>query len=236
MDVWLADLATGVFTPLTDYKGFESDPAWSPDERRIAYLSDQDGHRLPFAKDLITGGEDRVVDNDEDIAVDDWSADGRFLIVRERRRSVSALSMTGEATLRRLMAMPAPTDQSQISPDGHWIAFQSVELDPNVYVAEFPSFSGKRQVSIAGGSQPRWRGDGKELFYLGADNMMMSVEVRSGTFATPRPLFQAARARMDGVSQYDVTADGQRFLMVQPIQSAREAFTFLLNWLPPESK
>jgi len=237
MDVWLADLATGVFTPLTDHKGLEADPAWSPDERRIAYSSDQDGHRLPFVKDLITGAEDRLVDNDDDIVVDDWTADGRFLIVRERRRSVSALPMTGEATLRRLIAMPAPTDQSQISPDGHWVAFQSVGSDPvNLYIAEFPSFSGRRQVSIAGGSQPRWRGDGKELFYLAADNMMMSVEVGSGTFATPRPLFQAARARVDGMSQYDVTPDGQRFLIVQPIQSPREAFTFLLNWISPDSQ
>jgi len=64
----------------------------------------------------------------------------------------------------------------------------------------------------------------------------MSVEVGSGTFATPRPLFQAARARVDGMSQYDVTPDGQRFLIVQPIQSPREAFTFLLNWISPDSQ
>jgi hypothetical protein len=237
MDVWLADLATGVFTPLTNHQGMEADPVWSPDERRIAYSSDQDGYVLPFAKDLVSGGEDRLLDADGEILVDDWTADGRSLIVRGMRRSVFALPMTGEATLRRLIGMPAPTDQSQVSPDGHWVAFQSVGTDPvHLYVAEFPSFSGRRQVSIAGGSQPRWRGDGKELFYIAADNMMMSVEVRSGAFGTPRPLFQAARAKVDGISQYDVTADGQRFLMVQPIQSPREAFTFLLNWLPPDSK
>jgi DNA-binding winged helix-turn-helix (wHTH) protein len=237
MDLWLADLATGVFTPLTDHTGVEADPVWSPDERRLAYSSDQDGHRLPFVKDLITGAEDKLVDADDDIVLDDWTADGRLLIVRERHRSVSALPMTREATLRRLVATPSMTDQSQVSPDGHWIAYQSVESDPvDVYAAEFPSFSGRRQVSIAGGSQPRWRADGKELFYLAADNMMMSVGVGSGTFATPRPLFQAARSRLDGLSQYDVTPDGQRFLIVQPIKGPREGFTFLLNWISPDSK
>ena len=93
-----------------------------------------------------------------------------------------------------------------------------------------------RQLSIAGRSQPRWRRDGKELFYLAADATMMSVEVGSGTFATPRPLFKASRPKNDGLSQYDVTADGQRFLMVEPRQLPRDTFTFLLNWIPPDSK
>ena len=97
IDLWLADLATGVFTPLTSHPGLEADPAWSPDERRIAYSSEQAGIKLPFAKDVISGREDRLVDVSNEIVVDDWTADGRFLIVRDMRRSVFAVPMTGEA-------------------------------------------------------------------------------------------------------------------------------------------
>ena len=237
LNLWLVDLTTGVFTPLTNQQGFKADPAWSPDEGRIVYSSDQAGHLLPFVKDVATGREERLVDASNELVVDDWTADGRFVIVRNMNRSVFAISGSGETKMARLNPSPIRSDQSQVSPDEDWIAFQSVAPESvNVYVAEFPSFSAVRQVSIAGGSQPRWRGDGKELFYIASDMTMMSVGVGNGTFATPRPLFKASRPKGDGVSQYDVTADGQRFLMVEPRQPPRDAFTFLLNWIPPDSQ
>jgi len=236
-DLWLADLATGVFTPLTNHQGLKADPVWSPDERRIVYSSDQAAHLLPFVKDVATGREERLVDASNDLFVDDWTADGRFVIVRNSNRSVFAVTVSGETKMTRLNSSPMRTDQSQVSPDGHWIAFQSVAPDPvNVFVAEFSGFSGVRQVSIAGGSQPRWRRDGKELFYIAGDMTMMSVGVSNSTFATPRPLFKVSRPKMDGASQYDVTADGQQFLIVEPRQPPQDRFTFLLNWIPTDSK
>ena len=237
-DLWLADLATGVFTPLTNHQGLKADPAWSPDEQRIVYSSDQAGHLLPFVKDMATGREERLVDasNGNGFFVDDWTTDGQFVIVRSNQ-SVLAISVSGEPKMTRLNSSPIRMDQSQVSPDGHWIAFQSVAPDSvNVYVAEFPSFTGVRQVSIARGSQPRLRRDGKELFYIDDDMAMMSVAVGNGTFATPRPLFKVSRPNADGSSQYDVTADGQRFLIVEPRQPPRDMFTFLLNWIPAESR
>jgi hypothetical protein len=102
-----------------------------------------------------------------------------------------------------------------------------------VYVAEFPGFTSKRQISDAGGVQPQWRGDGRELFYLASDGSMMSVrlDTRSGlTVSAPSHLFSTKLATNPNLAQYAVTADGQRFLGIERATSSN-SFTFLINWL-----
>ena len=101
------------------------------------------------------------------------------------------------------------------SPDGKWIAFHATDTDkPEIYVASFPEFTDKRQLSADGGRQPLWRNDGKELFYLDLDGRMMVVPVTTGPSfdaGTPTPLF-ATGIRPNDASQYAVASDGQRFL------------------------
>jgi len=244
LDLWLVNLTNGVFSRLTTLPGLESDPVWAADERQIAYTGDQSGRRGVYVKDLVTGREEALlVDAANDYAVDQWTPDGRFVIARTMgRRAVLTLPVTGSRKLPPPIEIPWGQDQSQVSPDGNWIAFQSIESDPadlEVYVARFPDFTDKKQVSVAGGQQPRWRRDGQELFYLAADSMMMVVPVRPGIaaiFGTPARLFPVAHNQGTGVSHYDVTADGQRFIVVEPRQPPRDTFTFLLNWFPPSSR
>ena len=107
-----------------------------------------------------------------------------------------------------------------------------------MYVAKFPEFTGKRQISSAGGVQPQWRGDGKELFYLGIDRRLMAVRVTAGAeFAVspPAALFATGLEPNSGRPQYAVTRDGQRFLGLERAEEERNNLTILLNWLRPNS-
>ncbi|HYF35694.1 MAG TPA: hypothetical protein VD994_10420, partial [Prosthecobacter sp.] len=130
----------------------------------------------------------------------------------------------------------ADETQAQFSPDGRWVAYTSTESGrPEVYVQPFPATGAKWQVSTAGGEQPRWRRDGRELFYLSADRKLMAVEVNgsSDTFqvGVPRLLFEPRVSSISGDSPYDVAADGKRFLVKVPVEETAPApATVLLNW------
>ncbi len=138
--------------------------------------------------------------------------------------------------------------QGQLSPDSGWMAYTSDESGQwNVYVRAFPSGDGKRRVSMAGGAQPRWRGDGKELFYISSDGQMTAVIMKATAGAVSEPgvptalfaarLIRAGSAGQAGsagnlVFQYDVTADGQRFVLVESSGSATspQTLTAVVNW------
>jgi len=121
-----------------------------------------------------------------------------------------------------------------VSSDGRWVAYYSEESGPSeIYVAAFPTFKEKRQVSNGGGCQAQWRKDGKELFYLTLDGKMMSVDVRRGAkleTSTPKVLFKASiRVTARGRSQYCVTGDGQRFIFGEQVEAGK-SLNVVLNW------
>ena len=180
---------------------------------------------------------------------DDWSRDGRFLLYAKQDPTTSAdlwiLPLTSGGTPGGPAAPFADTkfneDQGQFAPDTHWIAYVSDESGGfEVYVRPFPApagGAGKIQVSRGGGMQPRWRRDGRELFYLSLDGKMMAVDVTLGPVfkaGTPEPLFQASFARngkqipLDAFA-WDVTADGRRFLM-NTVETTSRPVTVVLNW------
>jgi hypothetical protein len=137
---------------------------------------------------------------------------------------------------------PADDRDAQFSPDAKWIAYQSDESGrPEIYVQRFPGPGGKDRVSTAGGTQVRWRPDGKELFYIDLENALIAVpiQLRSGDMApdigTPTRLF-SARFVQAGLAvarqQYVVSADGRRFLVNTLEQAKPTPITLLLNWSP----
>jgi eukaryotic-like serine/threonine-protein kinase len=129
--------------------------------------------------------------------------------------------------------MPANSDQSHLSHDGKWLAFQSNETGRwEVYVAAFPGFTDRRQVSTNGGMEPIWRDDGRELFYLDLDGQLMAVPVSTQPAfdqGTPEPLFRTGM-RPNLLNQYAPAKDGQRFLLLEPDRSGGESLTFVLDW------
>ena len=150
--------------------------------------------------------------------------------------SILAVPANGEG--KPVVAVPSTvtTDESQMSPDGRWISYFSVVSGrAEIYLQPFPGPGERVTVSSGGGLQAKWRADSKELFYLSLDGTMMSVEVRPGArpdVGTPRPLFRtrlnAPNAPLD---QYVVTADGQRFIVMEPsADTMPESLTIVTNW------
>ena len=169
----------------------------------------------------------------------DWSPDDRFLALQSlipRMKTgfdIWIYSFEEKAPRPFLQSQYAET-AAVFSPDGRWLAYASDESGrPEVYVQPFPGPGSKSQVSTAAGGQPRWRRDGRELFYREPSGRFMAVPatVRGGSFevGTPQPLFEL-RANTPG-TQYDVTADGQRFIVSVPLHAeGTSPLTLVLNW------
>jgi Tol biopolymer transport system component len=266
-DVWVVDLDTAIASRLTLDPAMDGDPAWSPDERSLAFTSFRTGRGAVWIWDFVSGrespafdvatatsGASQAADTNaptslaparipDGVAVDDWTRDGQHLVVRTFGRAVFSVPMAGERQAHLLVDTPYVEDQSQVSTDARWVAFNSDESGRwEVYLARFPAFTEKRQISSDGGMQPRWRRDGRELYYLSLDGTMMVVELgdaprRGGrgesaelTVSAPRPLFPTHLRPSPNVPQYDVLADGSRFLVLEPARSGGEPITYVLNW------
>ena len=234
-DLWAVDLTTGISTRLTLHAARDDDPSWSPDEQALAFTSRRTGRAAVFVKDLPSGQESPLFAFDKAVVVDQWTPDGRFVIFRTQGKEVYAMPLSGDRTPRLLADTPYSEDEVHVSVDGRWVAFNSDESGQwEVYVATFPAFTSKKQVSSGGGAQPQWRADGRELFYLAPDGSMMSVRL-DGKDNTPVRLFPTNIAPDLNLPQYAVTADGQRFLGLEPVAGV-PSFTFLLNRLGAQSR
>jgi Tol biopolymer transport system component len=250
-DIWVFDLSRNTQTRLTFDAAEDSSPIWSPDGSRIAFASRQGNAFGLYQKNSNgIGAEELLLKTSAYAIPEDWSLDGRYLVYMSTEgggRDVLVLPLTsnpGQAGSEG--SKPVPFLQTQflerhakLSPDGRWMAYSSNESGQyQIYVQTFPTGSGKWQVSTTGGVQPRWRHDGRELFFLTADGKLMVVPVRAGaTFeaGTPALLFQTQSFGLAPAvqysQQYDVAADGQRFLINVDLTEATAApITVVLNW------
>jgi dipeptidyl aminopeptidase/acylaminoacyl peptidase len=172
---------------------------------------------------------------------EDWSSDGRFIVYRTGGvvggEDLWVLPLSDEQKPFGFLTTPFSESQAQLSPDGRWLAYRSNESGRfEVYVQSFPKPAGKWQISTGGGGQPRWRGDGKELFYLSSSNRLMAVPINAGAgleVGSASPLFDAPffSTLNAAIYMYDVTADGQRFIFAAPLTEARDTpLTVVVNW------
>jgi Tol biopolymer transport system component len=245
-DLWLAELATGVASRLTFDRGNDTYPVWSPNGRRIVFASDREGgvpHLYQKRVDGV-GVEEPVVKSSLNMLPYSWSPDGRFLAYRtpvNGRNQIGIVPLVGEQTLHWFDPTGFAQYNGQVSPDGRWLAYASDESGRlEVYVQSFPAPGGGRwQISKDGGLFPRWRRDGRELFYYADDGRLMAVPLRSTTtldVGDPVPLFEAHMLNGPAISaglrhQYDVARDGQRFLLNVPLEdAATPSITVVLNW------
>lgn len=244
-DIWLRDLVRGGMTRLTFDTAIDSAPVWSPDGARIAFATNRKGPYHLYVKSASgVGGEDLMQETSSSQFPQDWSRDGRFLLYSEvdvkTGRDLWALAVTGSDHKPIAIAnTPSDEQNGQFSPDGRWVAYQSNESGEfQIVVQPFPQAPGKWQVSTAGGSEPRWRADGKELYFLAPDGKIMaaSINVQGSRFAAAAPvaLFQASPVTGLGFNkqEYAVSRDG-RFLINQPVEASTTApITLILNWRP----
>jgi WD40 repeat protein len=241
LDLWLHDLPRRVSTRFTFEPAVNVFPVWSPDGGRIAFASNRKGRHNIYQRATSGSGDDEVLLPPAAAFryPTDWSTDGGLIAFQ----ASSAEGNTGldvwifSFTDRRERPFLATSFQewsAQFSPDGRWIAYTSDESGrAEVYVRPLSGSSGKWQVSSGGGSYPRWRRDGREVFYIAPDKTLMAVEVKAGsTFDTgaPEPLFRTQIRSTDSGSQYDVSADGQRFLINTIVAEEQSAITVVQNW------
>jgi Tol biopolymer transport system component len=238
IDVWLHEPARGATTRLTFDPAMDYAPVWSPDGKHVLFGSSRRlGFRLYLKNADDSGFEEEVADLGPDwqISAWDWSRDSKNVLVR-KGNELWYLTWP-ERKAKPLLQAKWTVRSAQFSPDGRWMAYSSNEAGKwEVYVSPFPSVNGKWQVSSAGGQEPRWRQDGKELFYLSAEGKMMAVAVTaSPSFAASSPitLFQTHRRQpvsSNDVFSYDVSADGQKFLIDAKVDEANAApLSILLN-------
>jgi hypothetical protein len=164
----------------------------------------------------------------------DWSRDGKFLLFHDGQ-AVHALPMTARPEPVRLLDAGYKRDEPHFSPDGQWVAYSSNESGAlEVYVASFPAFGQKQQVSLGGGGVPWWRSDGTELFYMSREGKLMSVPVKAGPtveFGTPTMLFESPIHTLSLISsQYAVARNGQRFLIAAPAMTTTPPITVVVDW------
>ncbi len=243
-DIYVTDLARGASSRLTFDPGNDTNPVWSPDGSRIAWVSTRDaGFQIYQMLASGVGQEELLLKSDVPIRPDSWSADGRFILYGrldpKMRGDLWVLPLEGERQPFLFLQTPFAEQTPRFSPNGRWVAYTSNDQGRDeVYVQTFPAAGGKWQVSINGGLLPHWRSDGKELFYLSGDNKLMAVEVKPGSSfeaGVPKALFDLAPLR--AASVYAVTADGQRFLFVtQGEATANLQFTVVTNWMAEAKK
>ena len=229
-NAWILDLRRGgAFTKLTFESG--GTPVWSPDGRRIAFVNRRDGAIVYEKKADGTGGEQRV--GGPVGFLTDWAPDGTLL-----GESAGALWMLKNGKeVKPQSPNEASRRQSRVSPDGKWIAYTSDESkrQEEVYVQSFPAAGAKYQISTEGGTQPRWRRDGRELFYIAGNGKLMAVPVQTGAsfeYGAATALFQPPVPEGPATAGYEVSADGQNFLMrTIPSGAPMPPITIVTNWL-----
>jgi Tol biopolymer transport system component len=239
VDIWILDLERAATTRLTFSPAAHQAPIWSPDGKQILFVMNRKlGVQLYLKNVDGSGSEEEASDLGPGLQGNpwDWSRDFKYILYR-RSNEVWYLTWPDRVTKPLLQAKWMVRD-AQLSPDGRWVAYASNETGSmEIYVAPFPSVNGKWQVSYSGGQEPRWRHDGKELFYVSADGKMMSVGVTTGASfkaGTPVTLFQTHRRQpisaQDAFS-YDVSSDGQKFLIITRMDEVSAAPpSVLLNW------
>jgi eukaryotic-like serine/threonine-protein kinase len=250
-DVWITDLLRGTTTRFTlDPAQDNSSPIWSPDGRFIAFSSLRNGKWRIYRRSSDGGASDeQLLESDLTVVPESWSPDGQS-IVYARFGSASppppdlwVVSTAGDRKTMPLVATPFVEAHGQISPDGHWLAYGSNETGTGeIYVRPFPAGNGPYRVSTNGGQFPRWRRDGRELFYMDQvmAGKMMAVDVRPNatTFdaGPPKELFDSgyvALAHVGPFHPYAVSADGQRFLIPRPAagnQLSSTPVAVVVNW------
>jgi Tol biopolymer transport system component len=246
-DIWLLDVERGVLSRVTSDATVSNYPIWSPDGSSLVFGSNSKGG-LDLYDKPATGAEREkpLLETQQLKTALDWSSDGHLLMYRrldsETSYDIWALPLGGDRKPFPVVRTDFDERDGQFSPDGHWVAYQSNSSGRfEIYVQPFPGPGSIERISINGGAQVRWRGDGKEVYYIAPDGRLMAVPIRLATngqaveAGSPVPLFatHVGGARQGiGRQQYMVSRDGQKFLMNTVTEDTPSPITVILNWKP----
>jgi dipeptidyl aminopeptidase/acylaminoacyl peptidase len=249
-DLWVIDVARKSIGRFTFDGADEGSATWSPDGSKIIFRSNRNGRYDLFEKPANGSADEQPLlvtgQNKQSL---DWSPDGRFFLYTtedpKTRADIWALPLQGDRKPFPVVQTRFEETQGQFSPDGRWMAYASNETGRyEVYVTPFPDSRGKWQISTAGGVYPRWRSDGRELFYVSPENRLMAVSIQIAaptavTVAAPLALFQTrlttGNLSIAGIAfasrpQYAVASDGRFLMNVDVEHSATPPITIVQNW------
>jgi Tol biopolymer transport system component len=237
--IWIFDLGRETLTRLTFQGSDNQIPVWSPDSRRVVYYSNQSGPLNLYSQPADgSGAVERLTNSPNPHAAMSWSSSGLLAYTDSLGgdRDIAVLDVaTGKSNV--FLKTAFREGGAQFSPNGHWIAYVSDESGrAEVYVQSYPGPGGKWPVSSDGGSEPMWNRNGRELFYRSQDRMMAVPVSTADGFSIGRPqmLFERRYASIQlpqTAPYYDVTPDGQRFLMVKEGEaSPGPPISVILNW------
>ena len=235
--LWVHDLEHDRMQRLTYGDTSYTDPRWMGDSQRLVAT-----RWRPEPQAIVQISRDGSVlvihsTPAAPSALDDVSRDGRYLLYRHRGLQLLAKPL-GQGSGGGSVVRKAPSgtmDQARFSPDGRWIAYNANETDRfEVYVTPFPASGETQPISSGGGVQPVWRDDGRELYYLGLNGFLHAVEMRPDgkrLHSSDRQLFQTGITPSSSIEQYSASADGQRFLILKPVDNkVRNSIGVVLNW------
>jgi Tol biopolymer transport system component len=240
-DLWtIANAPHGALQRFTSAPSFEIAAVWSPDGKHIAYQSSRKGGGFYdlYRKPLGGGDETAILESAENKTMSDWSLDNKYWLFvvqggEQVARDLWAMPVNGDGKPFQVTKTPFDETSARFSPDSRWVAYQSTATgSQDVYVRPFPAPGREWRISVSGGSAPKWRGDGAELYYAGPDNRLYAVRMRlpaSGDaleHETPVPLFA-----FRGSPIFVPSKDGQRFLIRQMLEDPpTPAITLIQNW------
>jgi eukaryotic-like serine/threonine-protein kinase len=244
-DIWVYELERGVRTRLTTAAQVTVSPIWSPDGTKILYVS-QERPRPPLEFLMMVMPSDSAGDrkvlyrSKERIEPTDWSHDGRYVLVDRGNigaHDVWAVPVAEPARAFPLVQTQFPERAGQFSPDGRWVAYQSLQTGRfEIYVTPFPVGGARWQISAGGGSQPRWSADGRSLYFVSADDdlTIASVDGSGSRFEIKdvKPLFRANlyHGPRAGLHSYAVAPDGKRFLINDAGEAGVPRVALVTNW------
>ena len=218
-DIWIADVARGFANRLTSHQAFEWIPVGAPQGDRVAFASNRDGAMDLYDKAVGTLEPERLLlKSDQRKLPTSWSADGTLLLFQQETAGggwdLWALSLDGKPRAFRLLDSPFNEIEGSLSPDGKWLAYTSDQTgERQVYLRPFnrgglaeQAAGRSRRLSSDGGSQPRWRSDGRELFYLGSDQKILSLSHPSGRRSTTQGRRRCLPSRHSDSSIYSMTS------------------------------
>jgi serine/threonine protein kinase len=248
-NLWLQDLDRGVISRFTFEPGVTSSPVWSADGTRIAFSLRDAGAQYAIYQKAVTGtGKPELLSKAGlNVFAWDWSPDGKYILYSEYQEKTKydlwMLPLEGDHKSIPYLQTPFSEIHGQYSPDGRWVAYASDESGRfEVYVQPIPTSGPKWQISNRGGDFPRWRRDGKELYYIGGDQNLMEIPVKTGSGSSgafehgvPQPLFriEPVSTSVSSTIPYQPSANGERFLVnVQAGGEGTQAppITIVLNW------